>query len=142
MFKIFLTKTRFNTTFKNTCRWKPYTCIYCNKSFSHNFGWKIHLMTHTGERPFSCTECIKTFRCNGALSRYLRNHMQQMFKIILRERYLEHAHEDTYIWKTIFMFYLLQIFHKFWIFKDTHEDTYWGQTICLPSLPKIMDTKL
>ena len=36
-------------------------CEQCNKEFTRSSSLKIHLMTHSGERPFKCPVCSKTF---------------------------------------------------------------------------------
>ncbi|KAH8370326.1 hypothetical protein KR093_003077, partial [Drosophila rubida] len=36
-------------------------CPYCNKVVSTKGNLKMHIRTHTGERPYKCTECPKSF---------------------------------------------------------------------------------
>uniref|UniRef100_A0A3B3ZA22 C2H2-type domain-containing protein n=1 Tax=Periophthalmus magnuspinnatus TaxID=409849 RepID=A0A3B3ZA22_9GOBI len=42
-------------------RERPYSCSDCNKSFSHVGSLIAHRRTHTGEKPFSCSICQKDF---------------------------------------------------------------------------------
>uniref|UniRef100_A0A669DA37 C2H2-type domain-containing protein n=1 Tax=Oreochromis niloticus TaxID=8128 RepID=A0A669DA37_ORENI len=53
---------------KNTGR---YPCTHCSKSFDFRFKLIEHMRIHTGEKPYSCSICQKTFR----IAQSLRLHM-------------------------------------------------------------------
>ncbi|XP_075989993.1 uncharacterized protein LOC142985602 [Anticarsia gemmatalis] len=53
---------------------KPYQCTECPKRFSVYQRLQIHIRTHTGERPFKCTHCPKAFKHKAALNRHDRVH--------------------------------------------------------------------
>lgn len=46
---------------------RPYTCHLCGKSFAQISTHKVHMLTHSDEYRFPCTECDKKFK-QGKLS--------------------------------------------------------------------------
>ncbi|VIO99521.1 Uncharacterized protein BM_BM17839 [Brugia malayi] len=40
---------------------KPYSCSICKKNFTQLGNMKMHMLTHTGEKPYSCPICKKNF---------------------------------------------------------------------------------
>ena len=48
---------------------KPFTCDHCSKGFTKKCQLKMHIRrSHTGERPYKCCKCNKSF-----VAGYIRN---------------------------------------------------------------------
>ncbi|KAJ8336445.1 hypothetical protein SKAU_G00376650 [Synaphobranchus kaupii] len=53
---------------------KPYSCTQCEKSFYRFIDLERHQRIHTGEKPFSCAQCGKRFSLRGNLITHERVH--------------------------------------------------------------------
>ncbi|CDH59191.1 predicted protein [Lichtheimia corymbifera JMRC:FSU:9682] len=55
---------------------EKYKCLYCQKGFSRPSSLRIHVYSHTGEKPFDCPEpgCGRRFNVQSNLRRHLRIH--------------------------------------------------------------------
>ncbi|KAM3933619.1 uncharacterized protein RB166_001365 [Leptodactylus fuscus] len=53
---------------------KPFFCFKCGKSFSYKSYFMAHQRTHTGENLFVCPECGKCFTHNSKLVKHRRIH--------------------------------------------------------------------
>uniref|UniRef100_A0A8C7FAB4 C2H2-type domain-containing protein n=1 Tax=Oncorhynchus kisutch TaxID=8019 RepID=A0A8C7FAB4_ONCKI len=52
---------------------KRFLCAFCNKGFSCPQKVEIHQRVHTGEKPYSCTQCHIRFAQAGDLKRHQRS---------------------------------------------------------------------
>uniref|UniRef100_A0A1Y1L2X6 Protein krueppel n=1 Tax=Photinus pyralis TaxID=7054 RepID=A0A1Y1L2X6_PHOPY len=53
---------------------KLYECSFCRKTYKHSNSLKVHLRSHTLERPYVCNQCGKGFKQYGALTYHFRSH--------------------------------------------------------------------
>ncbi|KAE9413491.1 hypothetical protein Angca_006914, partial [Angiostrongylus cantonensis] len=51
---------------------RPYKCSYCTRTFTDSSVLCNHLRRHTGEKPFKCTHCDRPFASHGALDGHIR----------------------------------------------------------------------
>ncbi|XP_046408709.1 zinc finger protein 184-like [Ischnura elegans] len=56
---------------------KPYSCSECDKSFSERSTLVSHIRTHTKEKPYSCNECEKSFSDRSSFVRHMRIHTKE-----------------------------------------------------------------
>ncbi|VIO99563.1 Uncharacterized protein BM_BM17850 [Brugia malayi] len=53
---------------------KPFSCFICKKDFSRSSYVKGHMRTHTGEKPYSCPTCKKFFNNFSNMKKHMMTH--------------------------------------------------------------------
>ncbi|XP_041664857.1 gastrula zinc finger protein XlCGF48.2-like [Cheilinus undulatus] len=53
---------------------KPFSCSVCGKSYPSKRNLQIHLRRHSGEKPFSCSVCKKNFIWRAEMVTHMRVH--------------------------------------------------------------------
>ena len=56
---------------------KPFSCDICDKSFCQKSHLELHLLIHSGEKPFSCNICEKKFTLKRQLDRHSIVHTEE-----------------------------------------------------------------
>ena len=53
---------------------KPHKCQHCGKGFSQSGNLQMHIRTHTGDKPYKCQHCGEGFSQSGSLQMHIRTH--------------------------------------------------------------------
>ena len=75
------------TTTKRGKRKRGHECDVCEKRFSRAGYLKIHMCTHTNEKPYECDVCEKCFRQSQHLKIHMRIHTnEKQYKCVVCEK--------------------------------------------------------
>ena len=71
-------ESRYQVHLRTHIGTKPYVCKICNKSFNEKGNLKTHLRFHSELRPFKCPLCTKSYKTNG----HLKDHIEIQHNLI------------------------------------------------------------
>lgn len=55
---------------------RPFTCHVCPKTFNHKISLDTHLCQHTGRKPFKCNICFQEFAFSSSQRRHILTHLK------------------------------------------------------------------
>ncbi|XP_078538270.1 uncharacterized protein LOC144823540 isoform X2 [Lissotriton helveticus] len=70
----FMDRKKTKKQSENCTQQKPFSCSDCKKSFSRKSVLELHQTIHSGEKPFPCNDCEKSFTRKISLKRHMLIH--------------------------------------------------------------------
>ena len=71
-----LVKKVENDSENNENNHRTHSCVFCGKLYTRKYGLKIHIRTHTGQKPLRCRYCGRAFSDPSNLNKHVRLHRQ------------------------------------------------------------------
>lgn len=50
---------------------RPFPCLHCSKSFQNRYNLKVHQRVHTKEKNFVCSKCGESYGYNSLLKAHI-----------------------------------------------------------------------
>lgn len=71
-------KSKLLPSIQNGDETVSYNCPRCDRPFRNKSNIRVHILTHTGEKPYGCGICPKNFRQKAHLQKHMSIHAKQM----------------------------------------------------------------
>ncbi|XP_071959196.1 uncharacterized protein [Antedon mediterranea] len=56
---------------------RPYSCTFCSRTFTRSDKLTLHIRSHKGEKPYKCSDCEYAAVDRGSLTKHLRIHSNE-----------------------------------------------------------------
>uniref|UniRef100_A0A2A4J6N3 Protein krueppel n=1 Tax=Heliothis virescens TaxID=7102 RepID=A0A2A4J6N3_HELVI len=90
-------RKRRTYTVRSKCKdMLAYPCANCGRAFANPSTYKVHMRSHTDEKPHSCPMCDKKYKDSSALKRHIDNAHSQIPRRRERDFVCEHCGKAFY----------------------------------------------